>query len=130
MRRPTTPIWVKLTALFALALWLPASSHAWLESVGVIHAVDDDHDADHGSNHEAADGVCRVETGAIALKPPTLAPDILPMVVAAMVTAVCPVGEPPREAKLHRSTAPPELRKVWQFTERTALPGRAPDSLV
>lgn len=126
MRRSTAPLWVKLTALLALALWLPASSHAWLESAGVIHADDDDHDA----NHEAADGVCRIESGVIALKPPVLAPDILPMLVAEIVAVAGPASEPPREIKLHRSTAPPELRKMWQFTQRTALPGRAPDSLV
>ena len=58
--------------LVLLALWVPANSHALLQQVGLIHQHIEQHDHredgeahDHGpvdaKDHDAADGICRVE---------------------------------------------------------------------
>ena len=65
--------WLRTFAVLAVvALWLPASSHALLQHTGLIHThadVHHQHDGethDHGpadaKDHDAADGICRVES--------------------------------------------------------------------
>jgi hypothetical protein len=66
--------WLRTIAVLAVvALWLPASSHALLQHAGLIH-TDAEHHHDDGESHDhapadakdhdAADGICRVESGA------------------------------------------------------------------
>ena len=43
-------------AIFLLALWLPATSHALLEDFGFIHQ-----EVAHASGHDGADGLCLIE---------------------------------------------------------------------
>ena len=64
-------IWLRTFVVLALlAFWMPATSHAFLEHTGFIHGHDHDSDDhhDHGAGetagHDAADGNCRVESGA------------------------------------------------------------------
>ena len=102
--------------------WLPATAHDWLESVGIIHAH-----GSHDTDHDAADGHCRLENGVVLLK-------AAPLLVAhpwlgqiTVFSVVCLKSEPKCRQRLdHLSTAPPELQRTWQFIERAALPGRAP----
>lgn len=61
-----------IVVLAVLALWVPASSHALLQQVGLIHENVEHHhhndgeSHDHGpadaTDHDAADGICRVES--------------------------------------------------------------------
>lgn len=141
-RRPDQFSWVKLTALLLLALWLPATSHAWLESSGIIHhgghhgppnghGADVDHDEheDHDDldiNHDAADGICRIETDAVAVPPPVLIADFLPL-LAAHIGALLRGPDAAAAPAFVPSTAPPELHAARHFCERTASPARAPD---
>jgi hypothetical protein len=119
--------WVQITALLLAALWPVATSHAWLESAGIIHeTAHDGHDADHEIDHDAADGHCRLEHSALALKAPALSVQAWLGPIALTLAAVATT-----EAEIHFtarcvSTAPPALRRTWQFSERAALPGRAP----
>lgn len=64
-------IWLRTFVVLALlAFWMPATSHAFLEHAGFIHehdhGSDDHHDRGSGetAGHDAADGNCRVESGA------------------------------------------------------------------
>ena len=118
--------WIKLTALLLLVAWFPASSHAWLETAGLIHSAQDAH---HETDHEAANGHCQLEHGDLTVKIPTnSAQPWLEVIVAPVPAIAAPasiVSVPPPG-----STAPPELARTWQFAERTALPGRAPSFAV
>ena len=119
--------WVKLSALLLIALWLPASSHEWLESSGFIHSTEH---GDQDVPHEAADGYCQLGQGRLFLKVPVLSAQPWLTVIADAIFAL-PLPEPLlANARLYPSTAPPELAKTWQFSQRTALPSRAPSGVV
>jgi hypothetical protein len=126
-----------------VAVWLPASSHALLQSFGFIHQVhthddsaDEAHDADsHDShehdadadNHAAADGLCLVSSGKVS-PAKLVAVAALPWLVAATVLSG---AETPSSLQRHSGpsppgVAPPELSHCWQFSFRAALPVRAP----
>ena len=116
---------MKLTALLLVVLWLPATSHEWLESAGVIHsAAHGEHDPDH----DAADGQGRLESGTVAPKVPVLTSQPWLCVIAVALSVIAP-DQPIMKAVPCPCTAPPELRTTWQFTERVALPSRAPSYL-
>ena len=128
-----------IVAVVLVALWLPASSHAFLQHVGFIHQVHahDDADTDHDSdaerphehdadNHAAADGLCLVSSGKVQLDKPTIVA-VLPWLTAALWLA----SEYPSELQAHSGpsppgVAPPELSSRWQFSFRAARPVRAP----
>ena len=67
--------------LMLVAIWLPASSHVLLETLGLIHEVHSHHhDGDHDSegsheqkahNHDLADGLCRLELSDLKLWVPS-----------------------------------------------------------
>jgi len=58
-----------VTVLLMLAFWVPATSHTLLESAGVIHTEDSQHDGDH----DAAEGLCVNATTHVAAPQPILA---------------------------------------------------------
>jgi len=115
-----------------MVIWLPASSHTFLELAGFIHEMHEhleakssdsrEHDTD---NHAAADGLCVSPSAKVQVFKPSFS------LVGAWLTAVIllntqqshsgalPVG--PRAP----GPAPPELSH-WQFSFRAALPVRAP----
>ena len=115
-----------------VAIWLPASSHAFLETFGLIHGqhADQGHD-DHSNpdgphehdsaNHDAADGLCRPASFEVKFSAP-------PAVVSTLLNALLAVEEMRRrpESPALSSLALPQLSKGWQFSFRTALPARAP----
>jgi hypothetical protein len=122
-----------IVSLLLVALWLPASSHALLEHLELIHQVHADHDADSpdshehdADNHEAADGVCALTSTHVSVPLPDS---------VAMPSLFCAPGlnwASELHAEQHPSglappgTAPPMLPSGWQFLFRTALPCRAP----
>jgi hypothetical protein len=77
--------WLRTFVVLAvLAIWVPASSHAFLQQADLIHHHHDaeDHHGDgeahdHGpsdaKDHDAADGICRVESQSAKAPCPVLA---------------------------------------------------------
>src|SRR5438093_11872788 len=119
--------------IMLVAFWLPASSHALLESAGFIHQHHADHDTDstgsqeHDTDgHDAADGKCALSSTHVSVPvPDAVATPILICVLHLGWTSerhveLQPSGLPPP------GTAPPQLSQRWQFSFRTALPARAP----
>ena len=120
------PDWVILTALLLVTLWLPVTSHDWLESAGWIHSQEE---SGHDARHEAADGVCRLEHGSVLLKAPTLvAQPGTPIFAVELFSPVAELSFAPVTLVYH-STAPPGLAATWQFSHRTACLNQAPPAL-
>jgi hypothetical protein len=126
MNRLKSTRWMMLTALFLAAIWLPATSHTWLESAGIIHHHDHDGDEDHGASHEAADGCYRLQSTGVAVKAPTLFTETVLPILETQVVIVSPSVARVAGVPRTRGTSPPELFRRWQFTERAALPSRPP----
>lgn len=128
--------WAILSLVLA-TFWVPASSHALLEGLGLIHewhvahAEDHDHDSgtphEHqGGGHDLADGICRTEASGIDV--PASTPRLVPAAGCAMV---CEVQDAltrglDRAGPSPPGTSPPGLLQVWRFSFRAALPVRAP----
>lgn len=132
--------WVILSLILA-TLWVPLSSHAFLQGLGFIHdrhgvhedAHDRDAEASHeheGGHHDLADGICRNETGSSSLEligsaaETPLPVDVVNGGVEAALTPNCD-----RAGLSPPGTSPPELSQKWRFSLRAALPVRAPSSL-
>ncbi len=128
-----------IMAVVLALLWLPASSHAFLEYAGLIHerhadhADHADHDADasgshehDADNHEAADGNYASTSSHISAP----LPDAVAMPMLFCAPRLNWVSElhvaPPPSGLAPPGTAPPQLSHYWQFSFRTALPARAP----
>src|SRR5438552_474276 len=104
-----------------LALWMPATSHALLESAEVIHQPHADADSHGDLDHDAADGLVLLPSGVDS-----------PVMSAALVCVLPLAGfllSKPAELRLtvriDSGTSPP-LPNLWQFVHRAALPVRAP----
>jgi hypothetical protein len=129
-----------MVAIALAAVWLPASSHALLQHAGFIHQIhvheDEDHD-DHSSqshehdadNHDAADGFCLSSAGKVAAPLPgiVMVPDWLE--VPSLPASVIAERFAPHSGLSPPGVAPPELSHRWQFSNRAALPARAPSLL-
>ena len=110
-----------ILVLLMLALWVPATSHALLESAGLIHQAHADSDSDGDHDHEAADGV-------VLLPSSVNAPGMSAALVYALPMIVFLLPEPIEirlTDRIDSGTSPP-LPNIWQFVHRTALPVRAP----
>jgi hypothetical protein len=111
-----------------LVLWMPASSHALLESAGWIHEEEHHHDdSSNERHHDAADGICRLASTNIHVPQPEF--DRGPLlswgnlsIAALLFEASLPVNNGPDPP----GVAPPELTCTWQFVFRASLPIRAP----
>ena len=119
-------------------LFLPASSHPLLELAGWIHEEAYHHhhngdDAEHhhhpvSNDHDAADGICRLESGGIDAPIPTNgAWWLVGYALWSILDSV--VVEPPFSGPSPPGTAPPEIQVSWQFSYRAAVPVRAPSFL-
>ena len=122
-----------IVSLLLVALWLPASSHALLESAGLIHQVHADHDADssgsheHDSdNHEAADGKCALASTHVSVPVPNMVASPFLFCLLGFDSASELHVERQPSGLAPPGTAPPQLSHRWQFSFRTALPARAP----
>ena len=108
-------------AVLMLTVWVPATSHTFLESVGMIH----EHSIpDSDSDHDAADGL-------VLLPSSVNAPVVGATLVCMLPVAVFLLPEPAEARPAHRigsGTSPP-LPNDWQFVHRAALPVRAPSSI-
>lgn len=123
----------KLSALFLVALWLPATLHCQLEGLGLdalFACAGQPVDTAHTANGDCADDGCQtLEEGQFALSKSKIDPAILP--VLACVCVACfqhlalPAPAPEIFAVRQDETLP--LQRTWQFARRAALPARAPD---
>jgi len=111
-----------IAVLLMLALWVPATSHALLESAGVIHQSGAESDSDGDHDHEAADGVVLLPSSVNAPTMSTTFVYVLPVIAFLLPESV----EVALIDRIHSGTSPPLLPKSWQFIHRAALPVRAP----
>lgn len=115
--------------MILLAIFSLTSSHALLESFEFIHLDGDHHHADGpaSSAHDAADGICRVDSPRVQVQ------KSLADVQIDLSKILTPTFYSLRQDSQHAVTpveicgSPPlELKASWQFFARTALPARAP----
>jgi hypothetical protein len=113
--------------MLLLALFALASSHPLLQGLGLIHHHSEHHsessDSDSDRNHDAADGLCRVDSHRDEVQ--KFSTNHLYCLALVAVLLDADVGV--ENARFANSTAPPpELVTTWQFSSRAALPVRAP----
>jgi hypothetical protein len=128
--------------LILATFWVPASSHALLQSLSLIHERHADHDEhyhhnseaphEHDHNHDGiihdlADGICRTEARGFDV--PVVTSQLIDATLCAAVisclTDTLTVGLD-RAGPSPPGTSPPELFQIWRFSLRAALPIRAP----
>lgn len=119
-------------ALVLALLWTPVTAHCLLEDAGLIHRDEccQPTNSPTDADHDAADGVCQIETGKFHLPKP------------GSIVAGIPVSMPwqqsvppadavlrPQDSLIATGTSPPAiLGRTWQFARRAALPPRAPSA--
>lgn len=105
-------------------LWLPLSSHALLESAGLIHQDTADGSDD---DHDAADGICLIESGGFHVEKGCQSGEFcLAQFLSDVSVWVVVDATPPQSKPDIPGTAPPLLTQSWQFSSRASLPARAP----
>lgn len=122
-----------IVSLLLAVVWLPASSHVWLEHSELIHQVHADHDSDSSGshehdadNHEAADGKCALSSTHVRVPAfNTVATSFLLFTSVLAWSSEFEVTRP-LSGLAPPGLAPPQLSHCWQFSFRTALPSRAP----
>jgi hypothetical protein len=120
----------KIVALTVVALWGLAAMHCKLEALAGLDFLESccvSDDAAASSQKDCDDGVCcAVEEASYRAEEQTAsAPQ--PLLVLALTPSIIDAPLPELQAHFYFSPRPPpELRKVWQFYQRAALPQRAP----
>ena len=118
--------------MLLLALWVPLTSHSLMEQLEWIHQERGHSHSDSGdADHDAADGLCRIESNDCPLTTPhfetalfAVPLDASPGRVGDAECLIFGAGLAPPGA------APAELVQNWQFVFRTALSPRAPSFLL
>jgi hypothetical protein len=119
----------KFLALTILAVWGLASMHCKLEAVPGFDflkiccfadsAPSSPKDCDRDGCGAVEDGSYRSEEQTASAPPPLL-------VLAVLASVIEPAAPDLHAHSLVASRLPPEMPKAWQFSQRTALPPRAP----
>ena len=147
-------LFCKFVAVLLALIWPVVTSHALLAHAGLIHVVHADHENDghgdahkhlnhhqhhahdhdagshehNGDNHAFADGDYRsANTGKLILKPTLVALFTAASSIAALVEQSENLVESPGPAP--PGSIPQILQQTWQFSNRAAIPGRAPSHL-
>jgi hypothetical protein len=126
--------WIaKTCALLLLVLWVPVSMHCELEALGgleFLSCCSHTPSAPHQDNDCQEDACSVVESGAFFLPqkerevtPPVALLEQMPLDLVEPLTASAPGLLAPT------SETPLGLSRLWRFSERTALPPRAPSLL-
>lgn len=119
----------KVAAVLALFVYGLASMHCTLEGVPGFDFLRTCCFADAAPAAPPdceSDGCSPVEDGKYRPEEQTASAPHPPLIVALRLAAIeAPLPEPQAAASV-ASESPPELPRVWQFTQRTALPVRAP----
>jgi hypothetical protein len=119
----------KAVAVTILALWGLAAMHCELEVLPGLDFLESCCFADSTSSSPKdceSDGCCAVEKG-FYLAEKQSASARQPLLIVALLSPVmdAPLPEFPG-IRFSEAQAPPELRRIWQFSCRTALQPRAP----
>lgn len=123
-------------AIFAVAfatLWVAAGSHCLLETfpglefLSCCHHLGAEKTPAHHEKECGDDGCEAVELGFYKQAEPQQAP-AAPLLVLIVWSAPLPVTWPASATDflVSASSSPPELPNIWRFSQRTALPPRAP----
>ena len=116
-----------IVAAFLLAIFSLASSHALLESFELIHQDGDHHHASSPSSHDAADGVCRVDSYRVQAQRSLADLQIGLSKVFALTFYSLAQASHECGIEIGVTGSPPlEFKTTWQFSSRMALPARAP----
>ncbi|MBE2286257.1 MAG: hypothetical protein IAE77_22570 [Prosthecobacter sp.] len=123
----------QILALLMLALMVPASMCCYGEDGCEVEACcsecHDDHGEHDGDEHHAPVS-CPSDTISHSQVPaPVMLPELQMVELADIIHAMMRLNELAATTASPvplMSTAPPELRATWHFTQRTALPVRAP----
>jgi len=108
-------------------------AHCRLEALAGFHLFSCEEHAGAGTSPAHSekdcgdDGCWAIESGSYQLQKPLEAPArpfLTPVAWLPILSDLSPAGSTGR--LISASPAPPELPKLWQFSERTALPPRAP----
>jgi hypothetical protein len=114
-------------------LWVAAGSHCRLEVLTGFEFLsccqhpEDERSPTHHEKECTDDGCAAVEQGFCKQTRPQHAPlkPLLGLVTWSVpMEENCQVGA--LDSRVSTSSSPPELSRIWQFFERTALPPRAP----
>ena len=126
----------KLAALLLVALWLPATLHCQLESLGLdalFACAGQPAQAEHAGKDSCPDDGCQtIEAGQVTLAKSRVNVNLLPALACICVSCFQCIAppEPAPEIFASRQEQMLPLRRTWQFTRRAApLPG-APSPLV
>jgi hypothetical protein len=119
----------KFVALTVLVLWGLAAMHCQLETLpglALLKSCCLVESAASSPNDCKSEGCCAVEDGNYRPEEQTTSVP-QPFLVPALLASVIEVPLPELWAdSVVASPSPPELLNVWQFSQRTALPPRAP----
>jgi len=118
--------------LFLISLWIPMSSHAFMERADWIHQEATEQDSDHHHDHDGADGICVRTASHIEVPQPDFGGWVTPLAAAEFwyaASAVVDSEAAEANGPAPPGAAPPELSQTWHFSYRTALPARAPSYL-
>jgi hypothetical protein len=122
----------QILALLLLALMVPASMCCYGAEgcASEVCCFVPDHDQHHGDEHHAPVS-CPSDTISHSQVPaPVTMPEMqmveLAELIQAMIRLQDELATATESSGLPMTTAPPELRATWHFTQRTALPVRAP----
>jgi hypothetical protein len=126
---------LKVVALLLATLWLPATVHCQLESLGLdafFACTDNGSEDAHSEGTSCTDDGCQtIETGQVAVAKSRI--DAASLALVACASHFClfeiPAPEAAPEFVASRQGATLPLQRTWQFARRAALPARAPDTL-
>lgn len=135
--RPTFPPvsrLLKVAALLLATLWLPATVHCQLETLGfdTLFACAGDDGAAHADGKGCTDDGCQtIESGQVAVAKSRIEVAAPALFACASLFCLFEVAAPDvaSEFVASRQDETLPLRRTWQFDRRAALPARAPDSL-
>lgn len=118
-----------IVAMLMLALFAFASSHALLETFGLIHQEDAhaEEPASPPSTHELADGKCRINAVRDEIQTPDAGGAFDFAKILALASAYLHQADLDTRPTIEiASSPPPELGASRHFISRAALPARAP----
>jgi hypothetical protein len=116
---------VALIALLLAMIWVPVSSHDFLDLVGWVHDHHQD-DHEHTTNHDFAHGCCVAQDVAVSLRAPTIFSCGLIAELAARALALVILIHLVSPFLAHIPELEPGWDRPWHFRLRLALPSRAP----
>ena len=119
----------QILTLLLLALMVPASMCCYgADGCAVEVCCSQCHDEPHDGDEHHAPVSCPSDTIAHSQVPvPVTMPEMqMAELIQAMIRLQDELATATESSGLPMTTAPPELRATWHFTQRTALPVRAP----